>query len=119
MDNVKVNLSIVLPGSVMKSEQECSKNPKESYEKNVISLRGAKQEKETFVYHTRKCVNAKQSINLSEEAYKDMISKEIIPSWEKPKDWIKMSKNARLISHLDKICKSLGGISFSYKIFEN
>ena len=29
--SIKVNLSIVLQGSTMLSEQECSKNPKECY----------------------------------------------------------------------------------------
>lgn len=123
----KVNLSITLPGAVLKTAQECAENPKESYQKEVIRVESAKPDKKkkklikTVEYldiHVRKCRTASQSINMTKEAYDYMISKEC-PYFAKPKDWARMGKKARLEAHLEETCKALGGISYTYQVFED
>ena len=126
MDDVKLNLNIILPGSIMLSSRECEENPK-NYEKQVIRVETIKQDKkkkkpikfvEYLDIYVRKCRTASQSINLTKQAYDYMTSKEC-PYFAKPKDWARMSKIKRLEAHLEETCKALGGISFTYQVFED
>lgn len=128
MDDVKVNLNIVLLGSTMLSKQECLKNPKESYEHQKIRVETVKKDpkkKNKFIksvewidIKVRKCKTASQSINMTHQAYKYMIGKEC-PYFMKPKDWARMSKVKRLEAHLEETCRALGGISYTYQVFED
>lgn len=127
MNETKLNLNIVLRGRTLLSAKECAENPKESFEKQVIRVESAKPDKKkkklikTVEYldiHVRKCRTASQSINMTKEAYDYMVSKEC-PYFAKPKDWARMGKKARLEAHLEETCKALGGISYTYQIFED
>lgn len=127
MNETKLNLNIVLPGNTMLSKQECLKNPKDSFEKQVIRVESVKPDKKKKKYiktveyldiHVRKCRTASQSINMTKEAYDYMVSKEC-PYFAKPKDWARMSKVKRLEAHLEETCKALGGISYTYQVFED
>lgn len=127
MNETKLNLNIVLPSSTMLSKQECLKNPKDSFEKQVIRVESVKLDKKKKKYiktveyldiHVRKCRTASQSINMTKEAYDYMVSKEC-PYFAKPKDWARMSKVKRLEAHLEETCKALGGISYTYQVFED
>ena len=127
MDDVKLNLNIVLQGRTLLSAKECAENPKESYTKEVIRVETTKQDKkkkkfikfvEYLDIHVRKCRTASQSINMTKQAYDYMTSKEC-PYFAKPKDWARMSKIKRLEAHLEETCKALGGISFTYQVFED
>ena len=126
MDDVKLNLNIILPGSIMLSSRECEENPK-NYEKQVIRVESVKQDKkkkklikfvEYLDIHVRKCKTASQSINMTHQAYKYMTGKDC-PYFVKPKDWARMSKTKRLEAHLEETCKALGGISYTYQVFED
>jgi hypothetical protein len=94
MIDIKINLSIVLPGRIKLSKQECLENPKNKYK------------------------TAKQSLNISKEGYLSMISNKEIPYWSNAKNWSRLNTKERLEQHLQKICESLGGITYSYKIFD-
>lgn len=127
MNEIKLNLNIVLRGRTLLSAKECAENPKESFEKQVIRVESAKPDKKkkklikTVEYldiHVRKCRTASQSINMTKEAYDYMVSKEC-PYFAKPKDWVRMSKVKRLEAHLEETCKALGGISYTYQVFED
>jgi hypothetical protein len=130
MDNVKLSLKIILPGRVLMSEQECSKNPKEHYDDNsvkVIYFKKGKRINETISFKTRKCYNACKSINLTKEAYDYMTGKAknrnedayYCPSWAIPQKWHSMSKEERLHAHLKRISEHFGGISYSYQILDD
>lgn len=147
MSEIKLNLSVVLPGSVMFSKEEClkttqkviektSKKTGKTYKKTVKVLVDdlSKMDKHTtrvteyvdgkpvseiITFHTRKCKPAAQSLNISKEAYDTMVDKMACPSWSKPSKWTTMSKKERLESHLQRIVDNLGGISYSYQIFED
>lgn len=142
MNETKVNLSITIPGSVMFSKEECLKTIQKTVEKkykngqvikkfisstednldmmdkNTIRVTDGKTF-ETLVYYTRKCKSATQSINITKESYEYMVSKDsCIPSIKVTR-WNAMNKKERLEAHLNEIMLSLGGTSFSYKIFED
>ena len=48
-----------------------------------------------------------------------MIDKSACPEWEKMNKWTSKSNKERLESHLQKLTEHLGGISFTYKVFED
>ena len=131
MSNVKLSVTIVLPGRTMMTSQECEKNPKVNYRRHVIMLpvkrfddksKKAFTKNEPLEFHTRKCQKAKQVIRMSDEAYEYMTSV-TCPEWffpiGGPNQWKKLSNIQRLEYHLDRVCASLGGISYTYDIYKD
>lgn len=117
--DVKVNLNITLPGRVMYSEQECSKNPKVLYDFHTKRVIDRNNKPITISYSTRKCKPATQVIRIYKESYDYMIDGKNCPHWEKPFIWNKMNREQRLRSHLHKTMEDLGGTSFTYVVFED
>lgn len=144
MSEIKLNLSIELPGSTMLSKEECLKTTRKVIEKKtkagkiykktievkvedwdkmekhsmrVANINGPSPEIITF--HTRKCKPATQSLNMSKEAYEYMINEDSCPSWSKPGKWTAMSEKERLEAHLQRTVEYLGGISYTYQVFED
>lgn len=140
MSEIKLSLSIGLQGSTMFSKGECLKTTQETITtKNgrkrtvtkVVEYWG-KMEKHTMrvtdtngtnpeiiTFHTRKFKPATQSLNMSKEAYKYMIDKNSCPSWSKPGKWAAMSEKERLEAHLQRTVEHLGGISYTWQVFED
>ena len=144
MNEIKLNLSIELPGSTMLKKEECLKTTHKVIEKKTkagkiykktIKVKVEdldKMEKhsmrvtdkdgtnpEIITFHTRKCKPATQSLNISKEAYEYMIDKDSCPSWSKPGKWTAMSKKERLEAHLQRTVEYLGGTSYTYQVFED
>lgn len=144
MNEIKLNLSIELLGSTMLSKEECLKTTRKVIEKKtkagkiykktievkvedwdkmekhsmrVANINGTNPEIITF--HTRKCKPATQSLNMSKEAYEYMINEDSCPSWSKPSKWAAMSEKERLEAHLQRTVEYLGGISYTYQVFED
>lgn len=146
-NEIKLNLSVILPGSVLFSKDECLKTTQKVIEKtskktgktykktvNVLVDNLDMMDKSTIrvvdgyiddkpaidvlTVYTRKCKPATQSLNICKDAYRYMVSAEC-PSWSKPKVWNTMKPKERLEAHLQKITEELGGISFTYQIFED
>ena len=118
-NTVKVNLSIKLPGSVMLSQQAAENTPN-SFNEFKIEVSGPKgEDREVLTVQTRKCAPASQSLNISKDAYDAMIDKELCPCWSKAGTWAGMNAKMRLEAHLQKICESLGGTSYTYQVFED
>lgn len=140
MSEIKLSLSIELRGSTMFSKEECLKTTQET----ITAKNGRKRtvtkvvedwdkmEKHTMrvtdkdgtnpeiiTFHTRKCKPATQSLNMSKEAYEYMIDKDSCPSWSKPGKWAAMSEKERLEAHLQRTVEHLGGISYTYQVFED
>lgn len=114
MIDVKVSLTVVLPGSTMFSEQECSKQLKEvikdkkgkvirdkagniktrmvpDREKHdchsIMVWDKAKKEKERLTFYTRKCIPALQVLHISKAAYDGFIG-DVVPSeFHAPRDF--------------------------------
>ena len=128
MYEIKVNLTIELPGRTMLSKQECLKQLKnneivEDFDKmEEFSLRiyDPETNKNLIIKpRIRKCKPAIQSLNICKEAYEYMISEGSTPSSIKVNIWLLMSQQSRLEYHLREISESLGGISFTYQIIED
>ena len=134
--SIKVNLSIVLKGSTMLSEQECSKqlikyvyNKHTKKKEEVVTLAydmdkvtpnrlflDYKDESGNFL--TRNTIPCKKSINISKYAYDYMVSSEC-PEWAKIGEWKQLSKTQRLTKHMQRICDNEGGLSFEFQVFED
>lgn len=106
------------------------------FNKHVFKLLNKEENKlETYVYFTRKNRPAKQTINISEEAYKYYTSVEVPSNFHIPAElraslkrshesfeqqaWKKFSKEERLVWHLKAICDSMGGVMESYTVFDD
>lgn len=125
MNEIKVSLSIVLQGSIMYSQEQAKALEEEkvgtgydTFSMRVESLKNGKKDAETITVKTRKCKPAGQSLNLSMDAYEYMIGKEA-PYFVKPRDWKRLTKKQKLEAHLKRICEGLGGVSFTYVVFDN
>lgn len=128
MNEVKVSLSIKLPGRVMLSQESAKALEKMNLagftkhsmvvEEHKRMGKKVKVDKETIHYKTRNTTPAVQHLNISKEAYLYMIGKEC-PSFIKPKDWARMSKIKRLEAHLAEIAESRGGVVLHYHVFED
>lgn len=139
MDNVKVRLSITLPGSVMYSKQECFKQLKkthknknghkvtktveepipEMFDFHSFKLKDSKTGKvTTYQYKTPKCRPALKVINITTEAYVEMTKGEC-PSWVKPKVWQTMKPKERLENHLKRIAEHNGGQVLDYQVLDD
>lgn len=124
MSEIKVNLSLTLPGSVMLSEQECSGNSKKKkqdcYDYFRMEVAGAKSKnKEIINVAVRKSKPAKQNIKLSKEAYDYMTGKDGCTSPKLKKDWGKFSANQRLKYHCAQIAEALGATGFTFEILDD
>ena len=141
--SIKVNLSIVLQGSTMLSEQECSEklvewkyNKRTKKKEKIVTLaydmdkttsnrlfldykdESGDRHKEPIHFLTRNTIPCKKSINISKYAYDYMISSEC-PEWAKAGEWKQLSRIKRLTQHMQRICENEGGISFEFQIFED
>lgn len=181
MNDTKINLTILVPGATMLSEQECSKQLK----KPIINTKGKyagkqardkagkplwyyttimdstkctqhtikvnssekKGEKELITFYTRKTRKAKQTLNISREAYEYFISKEAPFGYRAPKDfkpygprrsrmdrktkewvegtpidvqsWRSLSEKEKLDWHMNAIAASMNGVVDSYVVFDD
>ena len=140
--SIKVNLSIVLQGSTMLSEQECSGKLFEwDYNKFIKKKKKvvngvydmdkvtpnrlfldykdeSGRHKEPIYFLTRNTIPCKKSINISKAAYDYMVSSEC-PEWARVGEWKQLSRIKRLTQHMQRICENENGISFEFQIFED
>lgn len=144
MSEIKLSLSVELQGRTMFSKEECLKTTQKVVEKktktgkvykktfeiqvenwdkmsrHTMQVTGPNNSSpETITFHTRKTKPATQSLNMSKEAYEYMIDKHSCPSWSKPSKWTAMSKKERLEAHLQRTVEHLGGVSYTYQVFED
>lgn len=128
MNDIKVSLTIALPGRVMLSKAECLKIMKKDSETVVVEDYDKTDKeylqvgKRTYTLHLRKTKPATQKLNLSKYAYDYMVGIEP-PYWVKPyykgKTWSNLSKKQRLVAHLEGIAESLNGKLQSFEVFED
>lgn len=119
MSEIKVRLSLSVPGAQRVSWEEAQKHPHESYDTHRIKVsttdkRGHSQT-EIVVVKTLKQRMVKQNIQISKEAYDYML--ETPP--ERIKGWASMKKNERLNYHFRAIAESLGAKDYSFEVLED
>ena len=122
-NEVKVSVTITLQGGVMLTHEEAKAREKQglaSYDNFSMEVSDAKgKNKEVIHFQTRKSVPAIQVLNITNEGYNTMIDELIIPYWSKAGYWTSINSKMRLEAHLHRICESLGGIYYTYTVFED
>lgn len=143
MDNIKLSLSIVLPGRTLWSREESlkpllkvqfNKNGKPIKDKDGNVVRKEKlcedyakhdsftveasdgKTTESIKVLTRKCKPAKQVINLTQEAYDEMVSN--TKPYGFKGNWQQLSRNQKLKWHCDQIASSIGGTVENFQVME-
>lgn len=123
MSEIKISMSITLPGSVMLTQAEAKQLEKEKtgtgFDITKLKVEDKKGNKDVLSIKTRKYKSCSQSINMSREAYDYMTSKDSCLPNIKSYVWAKMNKTQRLEAHLDLVCKALKGTSYTYKVFDD
>lgn len=124
MNDNKLSLTFVLPGSTIVSSQVCEENPKENISKKSKSK--GKKPKVTYV-QVRKTKNASQHINISKEAYLYMLNTptnaklarvvKVIRN-KAMRAWDLLPENTRLKHHFDLMAHDLHAVSYSYELIE-
>lgn len=124
MSEIKVNLSLELPGSTMLSEQECSRNSKKKkkdcydyFHVDVVDAKG--RNKETLNIAVRKSKTVKQNIKLSREAYDYMTDGRSCPDSKLTKSWGNLTARQRLQYHCGQIAEALGATGFSFEVLDD
>lgn len=155
-----MNLIVLLPGGTMVSKQECFKQLKEEVknkkghvvkDKNgnikykyrsvpdpdkhdIHHLKVSEGKNEEIIhFYTRKCVPAKQVINISTIAYKYFIGTEAPEAFNAPagfqpynslknmslkyQAWNALSEEQKLMWHCDRIAATLGGSVDDFSVF--
>lgn len=123
MSEIKISMSITLPGGVMLTQAEAKQLEKEKtgtgFDITKLKVEDKKGNKDVLSIKTRKYKSCSQSINMSKEAYDYMTSKDSCLPNIKSYMWAKMNKKQRLEAHLDLVCKALKGTSYTYKVFDD
>lgn len=123
MSEIKISVSVTLPGGVMLTQAEAKQLEKEKagtgFDITKLKVEDKKGNKDVLSIKTRKYKSCSQSINMSKEAYDYMTSKDSCLPSIRPYMWAKMNKTQRLEAHLDLVCKALKGTSYTYKVFDD
>ena len=125
----KLSLILVLPGSIMISQQVAENKPEELTEENKMLFKSYKSKKdkspEVITFRTRKSIPARQVLKISQEAYEAMLEESTSPKYNKIvakvkgkliRVWDTMSEDARIKKHCELIAHDMGAIDFSYNI---
>lgn len=128
----KLSLILVLPGSIMISQQVAENKPEELTEEHKVLFKSYKSKKdkspEIITFRTRKSIPAKQVLKMSQEAYKAMLEESTSPKYDKViakvkgkliRVWDTMSEDARIKKHCELIAHDMGAIDFSYNILDD
>lgn len=145
MIDIKVSLTILVPGANMiskeeslKSIQKCVTNKgKQVYKQgkplmeevlvedldkhdlNTILISNDKGKiVDRVTFYTRKSVPARRSMNLSREAYDYMVS-DVYPEWYKLRNWKNLTKEQRLAIHLERIAQNFGGEVEDFIVYDD
>lgn len=128
----KLSLTLVLPGSIMVSQQVAENKPEELTEEHKVLFKSYKSKKdkspEVITFRTRKSIPAKQVLKMTQEAYEAMLEESTSPKYNKViakikgkliRVWDTMSGDARIKKHCELIAHDMGAIDFSYNILDD
>ena len=147
MIDIKLSLTILVPGADMLSKEESLKraqvpviNKKTGRQlfkqgkplvKEVLVEDPAKHDLNSIlitnnkgkvvdkiIFYTRKNKTARRSMNLSREAYEYMVS-DVYPEWYKLRNWKNLNKDQRLALHLERIAQNFGGVLEDFIVYDD
>ena len=123
MNDVKLRLSLYVPGAQMLSREDALKTSKrDEYFDTIrmtVAVEANKKKPRTvdIFVETRKSRLVRQNINLTSDAYQYMISTEV-PYFSTIKEWKNKSRKERLKVHLDRIAENFNEKSYSFEILD-
>ena len=125
----KLSLILVLPGSIMISQQVAENKPEELTEEHKVLFKSYKSKKdkspEVITFRTRKSIPARQVLKMSQEAYEAMLNEPTDVKYNKIiakvkgkliRVWDTMSEDARIKRHCALIAHDMGAIDFSFNV---
>ena len=128
----KLSLILVLPGSIMVSQQVAENKPEELTEEHKVLFKNYKSKKdkspEVITFRTRKSIPARQVLKMTQEAYEAMLEGSTSPKYNKViakvkgkliRVWDTTSEDARIKKHCELIAHDMGAIDFSYNILDD
>lgn len=146
MIDIKVSLTILVPGANMVSKSEALKSTQkqvynkagkpvykqgkplmrtvlvedpEKHDLNSMVITNSKGKVvDRISFYTRKSIPARRSMNISREAYEAMVS-EVYPEWYKQRNWKNLTKEQRLAIHLERIAKNFNGEIEDFIVYED
>ena len=117
MDNIKISATFKIQGSVMYQEKDKDGNPLH-YDVNTMKFYKKKTNyTDVIKFKTSRCKPCIQSINMSEEAYQNMMDNPA--GGMSSNHWKRMSENQRIAEHLKELQHDLGATSFEFTVFDN
>lgn len=121
-NSIKILLTINIEGGALVRKSECESIPFMITENDFSKSKSkgkSKVVKKGFRKHTSLIAkSATYHIKLNNEAYKYMTSSEC-PYWSNPKMWKRMNEDEKLNAHLQRICSSYNGKSFTYNVLDD
>ena len=128
----KLSLILVLPGSIMVSQQVAENKPEELTEEHKMLFKSYKSKKnkgpEVITFRTRKSIPAKQVLKMSQEAYEAMLEEPTNPKYNKVvakvkgkliRVWDTMSEESRIKKHCELIAHDMNALDFSFNVLED
>lgn len=120
--DVKVVLTLTVPGAVMVTQELAKVAPQDNTEVHLVDVQekdknGNYKKKETLVVRTRKTKDIVQKIRMDREAYEYMLSTPVDPKMAAR--WKSTRNNDRLKCHFEQIAKDLGAKSYDFEVLED
>lgn len=116
MNDIKITASFVLPGSVMDKTVDSNKEYK-NYELIQVRTHVGKDSYKTITVRIPKCKQCTQTLNMSMDAYTNMLTTPV--QGTSPKHWVRMPASQRIEAHLREIQAGLRATGFTYIIYED
>lgn len=120
--DVKVVLTLVIPGATMVTEEVAKAAPMENTDTILVAVQGKDekgnlQKKETLVVKTRKTKDVVQKIKMSSEAYEAMLETPVDPKLSAR--WKSTRNNDRLRYHFEQIAKDFNAKSYYFEVLND
>lgn len=129
MTEPKLSLTLILPGSIMVSQQEAENKPEELTEEHKMVFKNYKSKKtEVITFRTRKSIPARQVLKMSQEAYENMLRESTSPKYNRIvansknkliRVWDTMTEDIRIKKHCEIIAHDMGAIDFNFNILRD
>lgn len=117
MDNVKITVSFVIPGSTRCIEKNANGEP---VKYDICTVDTYNRKKDTYTSIRMKVAKTKpavQTINMTDEAYAGMLT--VPAKGISINHWRRISDTQKVASHLTDLQHDLGASSFDFVIYED
>lgn len=120
--DVKIVLTLVVPGATMVTQELAKVAPEENLNTELVTIQekdknGNYKKKENLVVRTRKTIDCIQKIKMTKEAYEAMLETPVDPKYAAR--WKSTRNNDRLRYHFDQIARDFNAKSYSFEVLDD